>query len=86
VTVAGSDRQSNCDIRYHVQLAQEFAGWVRAARDREVAAPHPLSLVCFRWARTGTGEAERETLNARAWELLQAAATRTMAGATPTSA
>jgi aromatic-L-amino-acid decarboxylase len=52
-------------IRYHVQLAQEFAGWVRAAPGWEVCAPHPLSLVCFRWAPTGTGEAEREALNAR---------------------
>jgi aromatic-L-amino-acid decarboxylase len=37
-------------IRYHVQLAQEFAAWVRAAPGWEVCAPHPLSLVCFRWA------------------------------------
>jgi aromatic-L-amino-acid decarboxylase len=52
-------------IRWHVQLAQEFAGWVRAEPDWEVAAPHPLSLVCFRYAPAGTSEAEREALNAR---------------------
>lgn len=35
-------------IREHVALAQEFAGWVRADPDFELAAPAPLNLVCFR--------------------------------------
>jgi aromatic-L-amino-acid/L-tryptophan decarboxylase len=35
-------------VRGHIALAQEFAGWVEAHPDFEVAAPHPLSLVCFR--------------------------------------
>ena len=35
-------------IRRHVALAQEFAGWVAAAPDFELAAPAPLNLVCFR--------------------------------------
>src|SRR6185369_2004897 len=35
-------------IRRHVQLAQEFASWVAADRDFEIAAPHPLNLICFR--------------------------------------
>lgn len=35
-------------IRRHVQLAQEFAGWVRADADFELAVPPPLNLVCFR--------------------------------------
>jgi len=35
-------------IRRHVALAQEFAGWVDADPDFELAAPAPLSLVCFR--------------------------------------
>jgi aromatic-L-amino-acid decarboxylase len=52
-------------VRYHVQLAQEFAAWVRAEPGWEVCAPHPLSLVCFRYAPEGTTEAEREALNAR---------------------
>ena len=52
-------------IRYHVQLAQEFAQWVRDEPHWEVAAPHPLSLVCFRYAPPGTSEAEREVENAR---------------------
>ncbi|MBI5388119.1 MAG: aspartate aminotransferase family protein [Verrucomicrobia bacterium] len=35
-------------VRRHVELAQEFAGWVRASADFELAAPVPLNLVCFR--------------------------------------
>jgi aromatic-L-amino-acid decarboxylase len=34
-------------IRKHVQLAQEFANWVRASKDFELTAPVPLNLVCF---------------------------------------
>jgi aromatic-L-amino-acid decarboxylase len=52
-------------IRHHVALAQEFAGWVRAEPGWEVVAPHPLSLVCFRYAPEGTSEAERTALNER---------------------
>ncbi len=35
-------------IRQHVALAQQFAAWVRAHPDFELAAPTPLNLVCFR--------------------------------------
>jgi len=42
--VAGLQRH----IRHHVELAQEFARWVDADADFELAAPAPLSLVCFR--------------------------------------
>ena len=35
-------------IRRHVELAQEFAAWVNADRDFEIAAPAPLNLICFR--------------------------------------
>jgi aromatic-L-amino-acid/L-tryptophan decarboxylase len=35
-------------VREHVALAQEFASWVQADKDFEIAAPHPLNLVCFR--------------------------------------
>jgi aromatic-L-amino-acid decarboxylase len=59
-------------IRWHVQLAQEFAAWVRAEPDWEIAAPHPLSLVCFRHAPPGTSEAEREALNARVMHAVNA--------------
>jgi aromatic-L-amino-acid decarboxylase len=35
-------------VRRHVELAQRFAGWVRASKRFELAAPAPLTLVCFR--------------------------------------
>ena len=35
-------------VRRHVELAQQFAGWVRQDSRFEVAAPVPLNLVCFR--------------------------------------
>lgn len=35
-------------VREHVQLAQEFASWVRNDPRFELAAPAPLNLVCFR--------------------------------------
>jgi len=35
-------------IRQHIDLAQQFASWVRDDPDFELAAPAPLNLVCFR--------------------------------------
>jgi aromatic-L-amino-acid decarboxylase len=35
-------------VRRHVELAQEFARWVEASGDFEMAAPAPLNLICFR--------------------------------------
>jgi aromatic-L-amino-acid decarboxylase len=35
-------------VRRHVELAQQFASWVRADTSFELAAPTPLNLVCFR--------------------------------------
>lgn len=35
-------------IRRHIALAQNFASWVQASEDFELAAPAPLNLVCFR--------------------------------------
>ncbi len=35
-------------VRRHVELAQQFASWVRADDRFELAAPAPLNLVCFR--------------------------------------
>jgi aromatic-L-amino-acid decarboxylase len=51
-------------LRDHIALAQEFASWLRAAPDWEVLAPHPLSVVCFRYAPRGLDEAALERLNA----------------------
>jgi aromatic-L-amino-acid decarboxylase len=36
-------------LRAHIALAQEFASWVEAEPGWEIAAPHPLSVVCFRY-------------------------------------
>jgi aromatic-L-amino-acid/L-tryptophan decarboxylase len=35
-------------VRRHVELARQFAEWVRGDEDFELAAPVPLNLVCFR--------------------------------------
>ncbi|UCF79884.1 MAG: aspartate aminotransferase family protein [Candidatus Eiseniibacteriota bacterium] len=35
-------------IKRHVELAQEFAGWVEQSEEFELAVPPPLNLVCFR--------------------------------------
>jgi aromatic-L-amino-acid decarboxylase len=35
-------------IRCHVELAQQFAAWVRNDKNFELVAPVPLNLVCFR--------------------------------------
>jgi len=51
-------------LRYHVQrhveLAQEFAGWVEADPRFELAVPPPLNLVCFR--HVGGDEINRSLL------------------------
>lgn len=57
-------------LRAHIELAAEFASWVCAEPGWEVMAPHPFSVVCFRYAPPGTDEADRERLNA---EILRAA-------------
>ncbi len=35
-------------VRRHIELAQQFAGWVKDDGRFELAAPVPLNLVCFR--------------------------------------
>ena len=52
-------------IRRHVALAREFAGWVEADPEFELAAPVPFGLVCFRWRPRGRSEEELDALNAR---------------------
>ena len=48
-------------IRRHVELAQQFAEWVRHDDDKdfELAAPAPLNLVCFRHK---AGDAANQTI------------------------
>jgi aromatic-L-amino-acid decarboxylase len=50
-------------LREHIGLAQEFAAWVHSKTDWEVLAPHPFSVVCFRYAPVGMDESELERLN-----------------------
>ncbi|GAC1301602.1 MAG: pyridoxal-dependent decarboxylase [Vulcanimicrobiaceae bacterium] len=55
-------------LRGHIALAQTFAGWVRTDRRWRVVAPHPLSVVCFRYDPVGApgfSGAETDALNAR---------------------
>jgi aromatic-L-amino-acid decarboxylase len=49
-------------IRRHVELAQEFAAWVRNDARFELAAPVPLNLVCFRHK---AGDAANQTIMER---------------------
>ena len=46
-------------IREHCRLARLFASWVAAAPGRELLAPVPLSLVCFRACPSRDGESSR---------------------------
>jgi aromatic-L-amino-acid/L-tryptophan decarboxylase len=46
-------------IRRHVELAQQFAEWVRHDKDFELAAPIPLNLICFRHK---AGDAANQTI------------------------
>ena len=55
-------------LRAHIALAQEFAGWVAAEPGWEIAAPHPLSVVCFRYAPPGGDDASADAVNAAIME------------------
>ncbi len=57
-------------LRAHIALAQEFAGWVDAEPGWGIAAPHPLSVVCFRYLPAGLDDAECDARNARIMELV----------------
>ncbi len=51
-------------VRAHCALAQELAGWIVAEPGWQVAAPVPLSVVCFRYVpNQSMSEQELETLN-----------------------
>ena len=52
-------------IREHVRLARTFAEWVRDEAEWEVMAPVPFSLVVFRHAPRGMGNAEADAHNER---------------------
>jgi aromatic-L-amino-acid decarboxylase len=48
-------------IRRHVELAQQFAEWVRDDERFELAAPAPLNLICFR--HTGGDEVNQQLMD-----------------------
>ena len=50
-------------VRRGVALAAEFAGWVAADERFELAAPHPLSLVCFRLRCDGGSPQQQDARN-----------------------
>ncbi|MDE2482838.1 MAG: aminotransferase class I/II-fold pyridoxal phosphate-dependent enzyme [bacterium] len=53
-------------LREHIELAQRFAAWVVGEPEWDVLAPHPLSVVCFRYHPHGVDdETELEAINAR---------------------
>lgn len=59
-------------IRYHCELAREFAGMVHYEGHWELMAPVTLSLVCFRYAPTGMNEDEIARVNAAIMERVNA--------------
>ena len=52
-------------LRSHIALAQEFAVWVRSEPGWEIVAPHPLSVVCFRYGGDGGTPEEIDARNQR---------------------
>jgi aromatic-L-amino-acid decarboxylase len=50
-------------IRYHIDLARRFAGWVEAEVGWEVVAPVPMALVVFRHAPPGASPEEADAAN-----------------------
>jgi aromatic-L-amino-acid decarboxylase len=50
-------------LRRHIDLAQQFADWVRDSDDFELMAPVPFSTVCFRAKPAGIAEEDLDHLN-----------------------
>ena len=60
-------------LRGHIALAQHFAQWVDETPDWETMAPHPLSLVCFRYHPRGVDDGEAlERINAQLLDAVNA--------------
>jgi aromatic-L-amino-acid decarboxylase len=45
-------------LRGHIAMAQALAGWIEAEPGWEISAPHPLSVVCFRYHPDGAQDDE----------------------------
>jgi aromatic-L-amino-acid decarboxylase len=59
-------------LRGHIALAQELAGWIAAEPEWEIAAPHPLSVVCFRHQPRGLDPAATDAHNLAVMEAVNA--------------
>jgi aromatic-L-amino-acid decarboxylase len=59
-------------IRFHCELAREFAGMVHYEGGWEITAPVTLSLVCFRYAPAGMSEDEIARINGAIMERVNA--------------
>ena len=59
-------------LRYHIEMASQFAGWVDADPDWERLAPTHFSLVCFRARPQGYDEQQIEALNAAVMDEINA--------------
>lgn len=59
-------------IRFHCELARDFAGMVHFEGGWEITAPVTLSLVCFRHVPSGATEAEIASINAAIMERVNA--------------
>ncbi len=55
-------------IKNHIELAKEFAGWIKADSDFKLMAPVPFSTVCFRYNPENKNEAELNLLNEKLLE------------------
>ncbi len=59
-------------LRGHIALAQEVAAWIAADPEWEIAAPHPLSVVCFRFRPAGLDPAALDARNLAIMEAVNA--------------
>ncbi len=60
-------------LRGHIELAQRFAQWVDETPEWETMAPHPLSLVCFRYHPRDVDDDEAlERINAQLLDAVNA--------------
>lgn len=50
-------------LRRHIELANEFASWIESEPNWELLAPHPFSVVCFRYKTEELNEDDAERFN-----------------------
>ena len=59
-------------IKNHIELAKEFAGWIKDEKDFELMAPVPFSTVCFRFNPETKNEEELNLMNEKLLEKINA--------------